>query len=70
MNNIKPIVLMTNWIIIPLDEHSEILCGDAINHPILGSGRIYTSLILNKNNDVIETRNTIYQLVDSEQETH
>jgi hypothetical protein len=61
----KPTVEIQNWILVAIDRDTEILVGDAINHPYLGSGNVHTSAVVHKDIEAgtVETRNTRYKLV-------
>lgn len=61
----KPTVEIQNWLICAVDDEHEILVGDAVDHPVLGSQYIHTSAIVRKDLGAgeVETRNTLYKLV-------
>lgn len=58
----KPEVEINNWHIV-----LNVLCGDAVDHPELGTGRLRSSTIqkFDRDEGIVETRNTIYRLIGS-----
>lgn len=58
----KPEIEIHNWFIV-----GQVLWGDAIRHPTLGSQFIRTSTIqrFDRDEGVVETRNTVYRLIGS-----
>lgn len=76
---IKPRVDIERWkicrganspreFVMPSDEPNGCLIGLALNHPRLGQDYIYTSKIVRATSNTVETMNTIYVLLEPDEE--
>ena len=58
----KPVVRIKNWVV----GHTNQLHGDVLDHPRFPPDTfVTTSKILSREDDVVETMNTIYKLIGS-----